>query len=1688
MTATLLANELTHLISEAKRKNGELRTAAERSLQELKSLPNTSEQQLASDLSRRSAFIDPFLIACGTRNARFAGSGVTSLQRLVISKGLPRTRLKDALDAFNACTELGLDVQLKVLQALPSLLQNYADELKGELLAGALQVCASLQSSKVQTVSGVAAATLQQLVAAVFEKVGDEDRKASRIAATAEVPGDGESIMLRPAAFDAYRVFRDLVLAAEERPTKFVQLTALSPESCLELIWSCLNGNEKLFAAHPELISTVRSNLLPLGTRVLSEKLSFPITVRSMRILDLILSRHLSRFPDESEVTLGLLNHSLDADAAVPWKRALSMEVILNLFANGGLVIEAYAIYDHADGGKPIIQDVLSTFVRLSTEKPGTIGLGQQSSVPIGPTSGREPGSDQGTVEAAGGMAGVISSALGVAESSVSGISSQWSLPRTPCLDQLDKVEAPAVPETYVYAMVLDCLNSLSDCLARIVLPLTVQRDSPEPTSPDESQHANGSNGPQRPGRTSRSQSFRRRAVPVNPLELEGGPTADRIRAVAGLVDNCWPAVLATSSTFLNAALEDQYYRNLIKAYQRFAQVAGLLRLSTPRDALMTTLSKSAVPPHVLNTAMSDGMRSPAAESPRVFSNPKGLLSVDSLVSHASSLSVDRDRRTSLEPWRPMLTNRNLLCLRALLNLAIALGPTLGTAYSVVIDALRQADMILSTTTAQQLSKQGSSFKVGDSPAAVQAFSAEVAAVEGAASRLLESTADYPNGAFTIVLKAFTALLAGKTLGTMFPSSQASPPPTPTMKQRTFSGLPGISTFAAMQARDYQFVIPKLGTLAALNIPRFVTDEPEASGWDHLVTELVRVATQTSCPREARRAATDVLCKLAAGTLVAVVEEDELKRAPIQRRGLDMLLQVVNGIYSEDRELTDTDLEIQSHVGDALRAILERCGESLIAGWNKTLAIISSAFERSEHTSMVQQHNAQTRIDWQHVNSDFVSLRIGRLAFSATQLVCSDFLGALPTGVMPSMIELLHRFIGQSDDLNVALTAVTTAWNVADHLFSTATNDSLDGLAQRLNNSEDLEHDVPREACESKPAQLMLLLLRWCDAISTTQKEVRNATFQTICSIFKNHGNQLNPAAWDLMLRSVVMKIASDDVRNYFDKDGGEEDDSIRHSRLDESMSRTIITGTSDIIAQHIRTIEQVKKLPSLWEVFLNTLEAYLDCESHLLNAAVYTALSNVLSRVESGSTTWTTPIYRTVALWLKKMPEQGDATSSTESNQEAYNAYIDTAVQLYRLAKETMGSPQTRKLIDNVCECVEQSDGPRYGADVNNVSPLQGKALDLLRSIRLDLPNLPSRVISAASQFTLLHHESVNAQGPTQGPTFVALASESIAWLQALIAAHIGDSEISETGALAAGLRSLRQLIAAKYSHQTEHKDVALWRRATTTALSLAQPVLSLTESAALDQETVSSLWAEYATIAAGIAKANGLHFIEDVRKIYEDQLFDIESLKTLRDVLIPRLGRTDLPDEVRHIYCRSLFEASVVHQVEDGEVPEAPALPLDDILKIRRGRAEDISYSQREQMSYVCFSELIALASRNDEDSVERKKMAEAAGPLLILRLAIPIRAYIADQPLRGRKPQPLSELEELLFCFDQIKKLQLHPEALANEPVARGREGSNAHLHFLYPLLVKAVATAGDRWSGAEEVLRPLQSVLAAITPAP
>ena len=131
-----------------------------------------------------------------------------------------------------------------------------------------------------------------------------------------EVKGDNNQISVRPAANDAYKMFTDLIsLVVGEKPVH-MRFSPLPPSSTLELIEAILSNHNEILTTHPEQVYIMRTQLMPLIIRSLSDRLSFAVTVRIIRILHLIIRYHLDTLPSECEIALGLLNHMLDPEAS----------------------------------------------------------------------------------------------------------------------------------------------------------------------------------------------------------------------------------------------------------------------------------------------------------------------------------------------------------------------------------------------------------------------------------------------------------------------------------------------------------------------------------------------------------------------------------------------------------------------------------------------------------------------------------------------------------------------------------------------------------------------------------------------------------------------------------------------------------------------------------------------------------------------------------------------------------------------------------------------------------------------------------------------------------------------------------------------------------------------------------------------------------------------------------------------------------------------------------------------------------------------------------------------------------------------------------------------------------------------------------------------------------------------------
>jgi hypothetical protein len=790
----------------------------------------------------------------------------------------------------------------------------------------------------------------------------------------------------------------------EAQKPKFLKSTGIPQTFGLELIESVLTNHADIFLTHPEQANILRIRVMPFIISSLSERLNFAVTVRIIRILYTLLRRHLSILTTEGEMALGLLTHMLDQDTAL-WKRSLVMEVLRGIFAQGPLIRRIFAMYDAQDGRKPILRDLVAAFVRISTEKPALIGLGHQSTIPVANQIIND-GSDQAMLEASG-ISGIISSPVSSMEPSA-GISTRWSTVRVACIDQLDKSEPPAIPDSYIYSLTLACISGFSEGLAKFILPLTVpdrlrkkgarQSEASTPT-------------PDAPSNYERNSSYKKNPLPVNPLSLEDHELHEEIKICAGIVDDCWPAVLATCSTFLYASLDSDYYHALVRSFQKFAHVAGLLRLSTPRDAFLTTLGKAAVPSNVLTASTTQTpMATPPMESPSMFQNARGMLSVDSLVT-----LPDRSRKGSVEETAPSLNTRNLLCLRALLNLGIALGPTLDTAWVIILGTLQEADLVLFSTT--KTTKTTAVYQKGDSQALgdtslLANFGTEIKNVEIAASKLLESTIDFPNTAFLEVVTALCKLLIKDDT-----KSEVSAPSSPDLRRPTQSHrrVHSMNIAPSTQNQEDLFALAKLGDIASINIGRIMTNDPEISGWSILTSELITAACSSTTASSVRLRAAEILVRIVLESATASLQLPEDTRAAVQLRLLESLNGALEPLQFEDRKVSvaiqTSDIEVHKIILEGLKSILEQCGETFVSGWDLAFEIIGSVFIETLNSDGQKGSKIATR-----------SARLIRSSFNSLQLICSDFLSSLPNSCFLILVDTLYRFCSQDDDLNISLT------------------------------------------------------------------------------------------------------------------------------------------------------------------------------------------------------------------------------------------------------------------------------------------------------------------------------------------------------------------------------------------------------------------------------------------------------------------------------------------------------------------------------------------------------------------------------------------------------------------------------------------------------------------------------------------
>lgn len=135
-------------------------------------------------------------------------------------------------------------------------------------------------------------------------------------------------------------------------------------------------------------------------------------------------------------------------------------------------------------------------------------------------------------------------------------------------LEILDKVEPPVVPDGYGISVAYACLMEIIRSLQITISPQQ-QPEAESGVSPKE-----------------------------NSRELN-----------CQLINSSWCGLLAALCPLVDASTDESITENVLKALQTYTALCGLLELQTPRDAFITAICKSSLPPHyaltVLNTVSS---------------------------------------------------------------------------------------------------------------------------------------------------------------------------------------------------------------------------------------------------------------------------------------------------------------------------------------------------------------------------------------------------------------------------------------------------------------------------------------------------------------------------------------------------------------------------------------------------------------------------------------------------------------------------------------------------------------------------------------------------------------------------------------------------------------------------------------------------------------------------------------------------------------------------------------------------------------------------------------------------------------------------------------------------------------------------------------------------------------------------
>uniref|UniRef100_A0A7N8XF68 Protein MON2 homolog n=1 Tax=Mastacembelus armatus TaxID=205130 RepID=A0A7N8XF68_9TELE len=610
-----MQTDLRSLSMECKKKFPPVKEAAESGIVKIKTIAARNTDILAALKENSSEVVQPFLMGCGTKEPKITQLCLAAIQRLMSHEVVSEAAAGNIINMLWQLMENGLE-ELKLLQTVLVLLTTNT-VVHDEVLSKAIVLCFRLHFTKDNITNNTAAATVRQVVTVVFERMVAEDERFKGIVEHPP-PVHGNTnrrsvSTLRPSAKDAYMLFQDLCqLVNADAPYWLVGMTEMTRTFGLELLESVLNDFPGVFLQHQEFSFLLKERVCPLVIKLFSpnikfrqgsssaaspapvEKPYFPICMRLLRVVSVLIKHFYSLLVTECEIFLSLLVKFLDGEKP-QWLRAVAVESVHRLCVQPHLLRSFCQSYDMKQHSTKVFRDIvnaLGSFIQSLFIVPNA-----GNSAAVSPPTGGLGSGAQGAAQGGPGTGGVSGNLTTQAAFEYRGtwiplmtVSVQGSAKAT-YLEMLDKVEPPSIPEGYAmsvaFSALLDLVRGITSMIER---ELAIEEEAAaefRETHPDQ--------------------------------EWQLQPEAHLVWEE--MVSACWCGLLAALSLLLDASTDETATESILKAELTMASLCGRLGLVTPRDAFITAICKASLPPHYALTVLSSNLTAKNIQCMRTLLN-----------------------------------------------------------------------------------------------------------------------------------------------------------------------------------------------------------------------------------------------------------------------------------------------------------------------------------------------------------------------------------------------------------------------------------------------------------------------------------------------------------------------------------------------------------------------------------------------------------------------------------------------------------------------------------------------------------------------------------------------------------------------------------------------------------------------------------------------------------------------------------------------------------------------------------------------------------------------------------------------------------------------------------------------------------------------------------------------------------